>query len=68
MDSQIAIAILFAFFQFGQLKADRGSASTLLIGDFCALWRAGSGIPAAGTIRHAIDDMEIGLLRGREMQ
>ena len=68
MDSQVAIAILFAVFQFGQLKADRGSASTLLIGDLCALRGAKSGISAAGTVGHAIDDMEIGLFRGREMQ
>lgn len=68
MNSQITIAILFAFFQLGQLKTDRGSPSTLLIGDFCALRGAKSGISAAGTIGHAIDDMKIGLLRGREMQ
>lgn len=68
MDSQIAIAILFAFFRLGQLKTDRGSASTLLIGDFCAVGGTGSGISAARTIRHAIDDMEISLFRSRQMQ
>lgn len=61
-----AQVILFAV--FGQFEVNRDRAAALLVGDVGFLRRAEGNIPATRAIGHVIDNINLGLLRGRQVE
>lgn len=52
----------------GEFERDRGSTTTLVVLHISTRRRARSGVAARRSIRHAVDDVQIGVLVGRDME
>ena len=66
MNCQAQVILLFAV--LGQFEVNRDSTAALLVGDVGLVRSAEGNIPATRAVGHVIDNIDLGLLRGRQVE